>query len=270
MTLSISEKFYSVQAEGATTGVPAYFIRLRGCNLLCGNPNMKNVKDKTDQAEIEANQDPNATWICDTIAVWLQGSKVSSGELVNDLKEDGQLENIMNGYTHIVWTGGEPTMPIHRKGIMDVMDYMMNYADAAGMNFTPYTELETNGSIHVPQQDQVFFDKYINQINCSPKLANSGMPASRRINLKALEQINNHRNSYFKFVVSSREDILEAQRDFIEPVGIDRKKIILMPGLNKREDYHERGEFIYEMAKEFNYRAINRGHISAWDKKTGV
>ena len=36
--LKLSEGFYSVQAEGVTTGIPAYFVRLEGCNLICGGP----------------------------------------------------------------------------------------------------------------------------------------------------------------------------------------------------------------------------------------
>lgn len=33
--LPISETFFSVQGEGALTGVPSFFIRLSGCNLRC-------------------------------------------------------------------------------------------------------------------------------------------------------------------------------------------------------------------------------------------
>ena len=32
-TLQVSEDFYSVQLEGHSQGIPAYFIRLQGCNL---------------------------------------------------------------------------------------------------------------------------------------------------------------------------------------------------------------------------------------------
>lgn len=35
-TLPIVEMFYSIQGEGFHTGKPAYFIRLGGCNVLCG------------------------------------------------------------------------------------------------------------------------------------------------------------------------------------------------------------------------------------------
>ena len=34
--LLISSDFYSVQGEGRSSGVPAYFVRLGMCNLNCG------------------------------------------------------------------------------------------------------------------------------------------------------------------------------------------------------------------------------------------
>ena len=34
--LAISEVFYSIQGEGKTMGIPAVFVRLAGCNLMCG------------------------------------------------------------------------------------------------------------------------------------------------------------------------------------------------------------------------------------------
>ena len=35
-SLPIAESFYSIQGEGMTTGYPAVFVRLAGCNLMCG------------------------------------------------------------------------------------------------------------------------------------------------------------------------------------------------------------------------------------------
>lgn len=35
MNLNIKEIFYSLQGEGANTGIRAIFIRLAGCNLSC-------------------------------------------------------------------------------------------------------------------------------------------------------------------------------------------------------------------------------------------
>ena len=75
-TLSLSESFYSVQCEGVSTGYPAYFIRLKGCNLICGGSNgalMKRGK---------------ATWWCDTEAVWRQGKQTDIEVLIEDWKKE--------------------------------------------------------------------------------------------------------------------------------------------------------------------------------------
>ena len=36
INLAISEIFFSIQGEGKTVGIPSVFVRLGGCNLICG------------------------------------------------------------------------------------------------------------------------------------------------------------------------------------------------------------------------------------------
>lgn len=259
--LDISEHFFSIQGEGITAGTPSYFIRLKGCNLLCGNPTA-NIKTST-QTEIEASI-KGATWCCDTISVWVKGEKYSSGQLLEQIKNKGYHEWLfITNKAHLIFTGGEPTLKKHRKGIMDFYDYCMNYYKH--IEFNPYVEIETNATKVV---EDVFYDKYITQINASPKLSNSGMPKNKRINPDALRQINSYNNSWFKFVVSSEEDIKEIKRDYLK--YISENKIILMPAIVNQDKYHERQLFVYELAKKEGFKAINRNHISAWNKKTGV
>ena len=69
MGLKISELFYSVQAEGTSTGIPSIFIRLQGCNLMCGGPGGSLMKEG------------KATWWCDTEAVWKLGKEYSNEDL---------------------------------------------------------------------------------------------------------------------------------------------------------------------------------------------
>jgi organic radical activating enzyme len=111
-TLSLSESFYSVQCEGVSTGVPAYFIRLKGCNLICGGKNGSLMKEG------------KATWWCDTEAVWRKGKKTDIQVLIDDWKEEGILNWVLNGRVHLVWTGGEPTLTKHQKNIVECIDYL--------------------------------------------------------------------------------------------------------------------------------------------------
>lgn len=75
-TLPVSELFYSVQGEGALTGVPTFFVRLSGCNLRC-------------------------TW-CDTpYASWSPEFRAMS-------VEDVLAQALSHPARHVVITGGEP------------------------------------------------------------------------------------------------------------------------------------------------------------------
>ena len=93
---------------------------------------------------------------------------------------------------------------------------------------------------------------------------------ARRINPEALERIMSHDNYWFKFVISTEECLKEIERDFIQPFGIPHDKVLMMPGLDSRKDYHERTRFCLEMAKKYGYIGLSRLHVSAWDKLTGV
>lgn len=249
--LNISEVFYSIQGEGFTTGVPSVFVRLQGCNLMCGGPLGKLVKEG------------KATWWCDSETVWKGGKAYSVEELEQKLIELGQLENILNGSTHIIWTGGEPTIKRNADGIIEFMDYITN----KNINSNIYTEIETNGSLEV---NEIFYTKYIRQINCSAKLQNSGMPKAMRINAKALNQIMSHNNYWFKIVISNEDDIKEIFNDYITPFNIPTSRLILMPGVDNLNDLSERTRFTMDMAKKYNVRMCTRAHILAWDRVTGV
>jgi organic radical activating enzyme len=274
--LNISEHFYSIQGEGFTVGQPAYFIRLQGCNLMCGGPNASLVKEG------------KATWWCDSEVIWKSGSKVPYDDLIDAWKEQDILERILEGNINLIWTGGEPTMPRHVNAITEFMAHLTEkYPEQKVFN-----EIETNGTIVVPD---AFYLKpkgspikwmkgypfcfniipldssgVIQQINCSPKLANSGMSESMRINPEAIKQINKHPSGYFKFVISSEDDIKEIQETYLQPFNIDHKRVIIMPGVDNREDLPERTAFLFEMTKKYGYRGITRQHILAWDRVVGV
>jgi hypothetical protein len=43
-----------------------------------------------------------------------------------------------------------------------------------------------------------------------------------------------------------------------------------MPGMDSQTQFHERTNFIMEMAKKYKIRGLSRMHISAWDKTLNV
>jgi 7-carboxy-7-deazaguanine synthase len=269
-TLSLSESFYSVQCEGHTTGYPAYFIRLKGCNLSCGlsTKHMREILKAgaggTESGSLEGDLvgSGTATWTCDTAPIWLFGSPTTFDTLTQKWEQDGILDWIKTGRIHLIWSGGEPTIPKHQESIINFLDWF--HAD--DKHTQTFNEIETNGTFYI--KDELF--NWLNQINCSVKLANSGMTEAQRINPDAIKRIMSHSNYWFKFVISNEDDINEIKRDYIFPFNIPWNRVLMMPGLDSREHFHERTEFVLQMAKKHGFIGLTRLHVSAWDKTTGV
>jgi organic radical activating enzyme len=269
--LLISSDFYSVQGEGISSGIPSYFVRLGVCNLTCGvSRKMMNtiVKDKQlEDGEIfegDLQAEGKATWTCDSISQWAwRGEDKDFDYLIDRWEEQGIYKDILDGTIHIIWTGGEPTIPAHQQAINNFTRHWFSIDESLSEpGVMPYYEIETNGTFYI--EDELFGT--LDQINCSPKLENSGMTKKQRIVPEAIERIMQHDNYQFKFVISTEEDIQEVFRDFIVPFDIPLKNVVCMPGMDKQEDFHERTQFVLEMAMKYKFRGLTRLHISAWNQ----
>ena len=129
--MKISEQFYSLQGEGYHTGTPSYFIRFFGCSLQCQGFGQKDPADKTtwiqpwktiDISSIDKIEDlPEQVYEygCDSVYSWSAKFKhlqkeMSVAEFMDKMKQDlGNLfPLLLEGHIHIVFTGGEPLMPL--------------------------------------------------------------------------------------------------------------------------------------------------------------
>ena len=269
--LLISSDFYTIQGEGISSGIPAYFVRLGICNLTCGMSrafaNLLAKEQKLEDGEIfvgDLHAEGKATWTCDSTSQWLwRGEDKEFQYLIDRFKEEGVYQDILDGVVHIIWTGGEPTIKGHQQSIVNFLKYWKKTDDYDF--FGIYNEIETNGTVVI---DELF--NMLDQINCSPKLANSGMEVKQRINPEAIKRIMQHPNYQFKFVISTEEDVKEIFRDFVEPFNIPLKNLVCMPGLDDAANFEERTRFVMEMAKKYRFRGLTRLHIAAWNKTLNV
>jgi organic radical activating enzyme len=229
-SLVVSEKFYSIQGEGQTMGIPAVFLRLAGCNILC--------KGKG--------------WICDSIEVWKKGNKEPFEEVLR-----GENFQRLHEGAHLVITGGEPLL--HQKKIQEyLMWFKYNYG------WLPIIEVETNGTI-IPSD---YLCEVVDYWNCSPKLSTSGETKLKRFNEISLDKINKQPLSIFKFVISHEDDVLELLQEY-SPF-IDMKKVVLMPSGDNQELLNETRPIVLEQCRKLGLRYSDRLHIVGWNQKTGV
>jgi len=271
--LLISSDFYTVQGEGISSGIPAYFVRLGICNLTCGMSraftNMLAKEQKLEDGEIfegDLVKEGKATWTCDSTSQWLwRGEDKEFQYLIDRWKEEGVYQDILDGLVHIIWTGGEPTIKGHQEAINNFFKYWESVEPYFLNIKNVFNEIETNGTVVI---DSLF--NRLNQINFSPKLANSGMTEKQRINPEAIKRIMQHHNYQFKFVISTEEDVKEIFRDFVEPFNIPLKNLVCMPGLDDAANFEERTRFVMEMAKKYRFRGLTRLHIAAWHQTLNV
>lgn len=237
------EIFYTIQGEGVRMGEPAVFIRLSGCNLHC------------------KWCDTPYTWNFDGTPFQHNGGRKFSVEEQTcflgtmETREriiDAQMQSLLDEIPLVI-TGGEPLL---QQDALEALLMSKAYS---------FVEIETNGTI-VPTEG---LNKYVDQYNVSPKLSGSGN-GDIAINAKAITWHAKNKKSYFKFVVSTDEDIDEIV-DIIKRYEIDKKRVILMPEGITNKDIREKTQWLIAICKYYGFRFSTRLHVLAYGgAKRGV
>lgn len=216
-----------------TTGCPAIFIRLHFCNLKCQFKN---------------------GFKCDADYTWSKEGLKEMKDIPNK-EVAGLLFASMKVIecNRLVFTGGEPMLQIGN--MAEVIDILHEK-----FHVKPIVEIETNGTIKSSMYH------YFDQINCSPKLSSSGNKKELAIKPEVLKEINNHNNSWFKFVYTGKQDINEIQ-DLIDDLIIDNNKVILMPEGVDPKILQSRLKEMAEICMEKGWRMCNRLQIETWGNK---
>jgi 7-carboxy-7-deazaguanine synthase len=125
-------------------------------------------------------------------------------------------------------------------------------------------EIETNGTL-APSDALV---ARVNQWNVSPKLANSGDPAEKRVVPAALSRLRESGRAYLKLVVNAPDELAEAEAVISESAW-PRERVMLMAQAATRAELTARGPLIRAAALTRGLGYSPRLHVELWDGARG-
>lgn len=233
--LLVSEKFVSLQGEGASAGAPAAFLRLGNCNLDCT--------------------------YCDTAYTW----DSSRFDLQTELHRE-PIEALASWVTEhapgrLIITGGEPLLQQKQlKVLLEASDARA----AEGGRARLFVEVETNGTV----RPLPFLLERIDQWNVSPKLGNAKVERARRIDARVLAALS-QRGAYFKFVVSDAADVREVE-ELVEELSLSKDQVLLMPEASDVEQLRARGSRVANWAAARSFRYSGRLHLELFGGRRGT
>lgn len=283
MNINISEIFYSIQGEGLHVGAPSLFIRTFGCNLSCPGFGHRpksilgdiDIKTITDVKELPAGL---FTKGCDSGYAHLPeyrhlAKKMTASEIVTEahtLIPDEAWGHSGHQSAHIVFTGGEPLM--QQKGLAPLIRLL---SQLGFKNFT----FETNGTKPLAPDfagTLVLLQDCHFTFSVSPKLSNSGEPASKTLIPEAVRSYRNLVNAkvVLKFVVREPEmqaneifSFVEAYQRVLPP---HRDPVVyLMPEGADGEQYHSRDRLIAEFCLKWGFHYSPRLHVDLFGNAIG-
>lgn len=225
--LLVSEIFGpTFQGEGPSLGERAVFLRLSRCQLAC-------------------------SW-CDTPYTWDTRQYDLSAETRRMSQSQVLVEITARPAPLVIITGGEPLLQ------QDRLTWLIDMCRARRRR----VEIETNGAV-VPRRGVL---GAAHGFNVSPKLANSGMPAERRIRPEALRAFAKSGKAVFKFVVEAPSDLeeiakLEAEHD-LAPIWV-------MPQGTAADQVLNRARLIGDEVLARGWNLTTRLHVLLWGDVRG-
>jgi organic radical activating enzyme len=283
--IKVSEIFYSLQGEGQYVGVPSLVLRTFGCNFTCGGFGMPRgeISQERDKVASEADKYkdykelPLVSTGCDSYASWDVRFKHLSPMLTVNAIVDRMQELLPGGVfdrdKHLIITGGEPLLGWQR-AFPALLDTIYN----RDMGLEALT-FETNGSQELSDDlcnylaERAFDQGLEVTFSISAKLPSSGEKWEEAIRpdyVAGYLDVPGHK-SYFKFVVSTAEDIEDVKRAVAQyrEMGIDIP-VYLMPvgGTNSVYDMNERA--VADFCRDNGFRFSPRIQVPLYKNEWGT
>lgn len=273
--IRVSELFKAVQGEGLYAGTPSVFLRTFGCNFRCPGFSTNPISWERNKTGDVINQEvqpllksaktfktihelPILKTGCDTYAaIYPQFKHLTKDYDIEDLVQE--IVSVNGGKfsenTHLVITGGEPLLGWQPKYIKLLERLYGDY----GLRHVTF---ETNGTqeliermYHLPYGLKLSF-------SISSKLACSGESKEDRFNKSAVTSLMCGGQTWFKFVVSSEQDVVEIKEYLAVCSPIPDPVVYLMPLGGHPEEYKLHEEAVFDLALKHGYRFSPRLHVA--------
>jgi organic radical activating enzyme len=220
--LKIAELFYSIQGEGRYMGVPSVFLRTFGCNFKCAGFGMPRGELSAEADELgrvahmfnKYEELPLVSTGCDSYASWHPDFKDLSPMLTSDAIADRIMEILPHGKwldEHLVITGGEPLL-----GWQRAYPDLLNNPKMDGLKEITF---ETNGTQKLTPEFKHYLGEWTAEqwdreitFSVSAKLPASGEKWEEAICPEIVCEYEKRGTAYLKLVVSTVDDILDAER----------------------------------------------------------
>lgn len=170
---------------------------------------------------------------------WCDSAYAEEGKMM-PIEEVVKMVNQYN-CREVVITGGEPTHQLDGLGKL-----------VSALNIYNLS-LETNGTCYTEDM------KHFSHINCSPK--------RQGLVLGVLQRVNMLPQSRFKFVYEKKDDLWF--EEVIKRVGMDKRKVWIMPQGKTREEQIALSPEVVEFCKEKGYNFAIRAHTMIWSNTRG-
>ena len=225
----------TVQGEGKSAGKPCAFLRLANCNLHC----------------IWCDTPHTWNW---SGTPWLHPDKYVRANEVHKMTDIEVLEKLESfGPKFLVMSGGEPFM--QQKHLLPLV-HLLKLRKW-------WIEVETNGTL-MPHET---FMLNVDQVNCSPKLANGGDKFKLRHNPQALRALAASEKVNFKFVIQTEDDLAEV----LEMCDIYKfREVRLMPECRTKEELVEKESWLEDISRRHGFIYTTRLSILQSGTKRGV
>lgn len=225
--LRVAEMFGpTFQGEGPAAGQRAVFVRLSGCPLSC---RWCDTPYTWDRSRFDLQVESRYVEVDDVVS-WVRGIP---SELV-------------------VVTGGEPLLQ------QEPLAALACRLVAEGRR----VEVETSGTL-VPSG---MLTEVVTRFVVSPKLANSGLPLSRRIRPEALKSLVSLGTAVFKFVVCGVDDL-----DEVAALEADHAlaPIWIMPEGTSENQVHAGLRSVADSVLSRGWHVTSRLHVILWGDQRG-